>query len=211
MIVLGDAGDWSSQFISLDERLLHRIAVVWPGCVSALGTQPSEDAITINLIDRLGKDDVVRRLCHWVEYQFEPFGTNGAGAKFSKGKIDLAVLLDWERERYLAYECKRLNVTRGGKRSSLAMEYVANGMMRFMTEQYAEQLPVGCMLGYVMDGDLVFAESQVATAIGSHQPLGLISGPTKLAPAQLFSRFSTGHKRPTTQIIELRHSLLAFK
>uniref|UniRef100_UPI003BA986FE hypothetical protein n=1 Tax=Stappia sp. TaxID=1870903 RepID=UPI003BA986FE len=210
-MTLGDAQAWAGQFISLDERLVQRVAAVWSECISTLGAQPDEDTITINLVAYLGKDPVVRRLCHWVEYQFEPFGINNAGAKFSKGKIDIAILLDWERERYLAYECKRLNVVHRGRRSSLATEYVVNGMMRFMTEQYAELLPVGCMLGYVMDCDLNFAETQLGTAIAGHKPLGLASGPSLMPPMHMSRRFSTGHTRPTAQLIELRHTLLPFK
>jgi hypothetical protein len=119
---------------------------------------------------------VIRRICYWIEYQFEPFGTAPNGMKFSKGKIDLAVLLDQERDRYIAYECKRLNVIYGGARNSQATDYVKQGMMRFITEQYAEALPVGYMLGYVMDRDIAFAMNQLNAAISTHKvPLGLIS------------------------------------
>jgi hypothetical protein len=110
-MVLGDLQAWANQFISLDDRLIERVAAVWPACLAVLPAQPEEDPITINLVDRLGKDPIVRRICHWVEFQFEPFGTAPGGVRFSKGKIDIAVLLDRERERYLAYECKRLDVT----------------------------------------------------------------------------------------------------
>ena len=109
--------------------------------------QPDEDTITINLVQRLGKDKVVRRICHWVEYQYEPFGLIGEGISYSNGKIDFAVLFDWERERYLAYECRRLNVVGTGGRASLATVYATQGMMRFLTEQYGENLPPECMLG----------------------------------------------------------------
>ena len=105
--------------------------------------QPLEDQITINLVVFLLNDPVVRRICHWIEYQFELFGTDTNGAKFSKGIIDLAVFIDWERERYLAYECKRLNVIGRSGRSSLATDYMRDGMMQFITNQYAEALPVG--------------------------------------------------------------------
>lgn len=74
------------------------------------------------------------RLCHWVEYQFEPFGLATDGSKYSKGIIDLAVLFDRDRGRYLAYECKRLNVINSGSRSSLATVHLTQGMMRFLTE-----------------------------------------------------------------------------
>lgn len=210
-MVLGDVQAWLGHFISIDERLLQRIAVVWPCCLAGLGNQPEEDAITINLVDRLCKDEEVRRICHWIEYQHEPFGLGKTGAKFSKGKIDMAVLLDWERDRYLAYECKRLNVVHGGKRSSLAGAYVAEGMMRFMTEQYAEALPVGCMLGYVMDGDIAFAAGQLSQAISNHTALSLTNGPAKLPMIQSVERFQTGHARQSKRPIELRHALLVYK
>lgn len=208
-MLLGDVEAWTNGFISFDDRFLERIAAVWPESISTLPPQPEEDAITINLVARLAKDPIVRRLCHWVEYQFEPFGLSPNGSKFSKGKIDIAVLFDWERERYLAYECKRLNVVHAGKRSSLATLYVTEGMMRFLTEQYAEQLPMGCMLGYVLDGDIAFATGRLSAAISAHGPLGLIEGPAALTKVQIVQRFRTRHTRPTGTEIELRHALIA--
>jgi len=207
---LGDVQAWTDNFVSFDDRLLERIAVVWPSCQAVLSEQPEEDAITINLVDRLGKDPIVRRLCYWIEYQFEPFGVAPDGSKYSKGKIDIGVLLDWERERYLAYECKRLNVSQAAGRSSLATAYVTQGMMRFMTEQYAEGLPVGCMLGYVMDGDIEFAMERLEKAIAAHQPLALLDGPTPKVSVQQIRRFLTRHNRPSCMKIELRHALLSY-
>lgn len=208
-MLIGDVQGWVDNFVSFDDRFLERIAAAWPECMAVLPEQPGEDDITINLVDRLAKDVVVRRLCHWVEYQFEPFGLAADGSKFSKGIIDIAVLFDWDRERYLAYECKRLNVNNSGSRSSLATVYVTQGMMRFLTEQYAEQLPVGCMLGYVLDGDVPFASSRIADAIGGHGPLALTEGPTPLAAIETIARFRTRHSRPTGSQIELRHALFS--
>ncbi|MEN6438936.1 MAG: hypothetical protein ABFD97_10165 [Syntrophobacter sp.] len=207
-MALGDSLVWASQFISVDERILERIAVVWPACVAILPSLPEEDTITFNLVHLLGKDAVIRRICHWVEFQFEPSGTHPNGRKYSKGKIDIAILLDWERERYLAYECKRLNVTHGFKRSSLATAYVKEGMMRFMSDQYAEGLPIGFMLGYVIDGNTAFAMSRLTNAISSHKPLGLVTGPTTIAPIQFITRFLTTHDRISATALELRHALL---
>jgi hypothetical protein len=209
-MVLGDSQFWANRFKSTDERILERIAQVWPACLSVLAVQPEEDTITINLVHLLRKDPVVRRICHWVDYQFEPFGTAPNGAKFSKGKIDMAVLLDWEHERYVAYECKKLNVVHAGGRKSLATEYVAKGMMRFMTEQYAEGLPVGCMLGYVLDGDISFAKGQVTGAINAHGPLALAAGPAALVAMGSVERFITTHTRAGNTTIELRHAFVPF-
>ncbi|MDX8480822.1 hypothetical protein RFM41_30110 [Mesorhizobium sp. VK25A] len=209
-MLIGDMQEWVDSFVSFDDRFLERIAAAWPACLAVLPEQPEEDDITINLVDHLTKDVVVRRLCHWVEYQFEPFGLATDGSKYSKGIIDIAVLFDWERERYLAYECKRLNVINGGSRSSLATLYVTQGMMRFLTEQYAEQLPVGCMLGYVLDGDVPFAKARLASVIRSHPPLAVIDGPTPLASIDTVERFQTRHTRPAGLEIELRHALFSY-
>jgi hypothetical protein len=209
-MVVGDAANWADRFISLDERFLERITVLWPACVALLPGQPTEDTITINLVDLLAKDPVVRRICYWVAYQHEPFGIAANGSKYSKGKIDIAVLFDWERERYLAYECKRLNVVGSGGRASLATLYVSDGMMRFITEQYAQDLPLGGMLGYVMDGDVSFAAERLATAIPSHTPLALLAGPAPIAAIGGASRFATQHSRNGGGVIELRHALLAY-
>jgi hypothetical protein len=209
-MLTGDVQSWIDNFVSFDDRFLERIAAAWPACMAVLPEQPGEDAITINLVDRLAKDVVVLRLCHWVEYQFEPFGLAADGSKYSKGIIDIAVLFDWERERYLAYECKRLNVIIGGSRSSLATVYVTHGMMRFLTEQYAEHLPVGCMLGYVLDGDVRFAKARLADAIDSHVPLALTDGPTPVAAIEKIERFRTRHNRSAGSEIELRHALFSY-
>jgi hypothetical protein len=207
-MLIGDVQGWVDNFVSFDDRFLERIAATWPECMAVLPEQPGEDDITINLVDRLAKDVVVRRLCHWVEYQFEPFGLAADGSKYSKGIIDIAVLFDWDRERYLAYECKRLNVINGGSRSSLATVYVTQGMMRFLTEQYAEGLPIGCMLGYVLDGDIAFAIARVQDAIGIHSPLQLLDGPNSISAVGTASRFQTRHRRFSNIEIEIRHALL---
>lgn len=209
-MIVGDPQEWKDRFITLDERLLQRILLLWPACLALLPGQPEEDTITINLVHLLSKDAVVRRICYFVTYQHEPFGTHPGGTKFSKGKIDIAFLVDQDRERYLAYECKRLNVINNG-RASLATRYVDQGMMRFLTEQYAEGLPVGGMLGYVMDGDLAFALSQITAAVTARKvPLGLTAGPTLGPPIAGIERFATNHQRANKSDIELRHALLPF-
>ena len=209
-MLVGDAAAWANSFTTFDERLLDRIIEVWPFCLAVLPGQPDEDSVTINLIHHLGRDPIVRRLCHWIEYQYEPFGLAADGSRYSKGRIDLAALFDWERERYLAYECKRLNVTNAGSRSSLATAYVTQGMMRFITEQYAEDLPLGCMLGYVMDGDVAFAMGRLETAIRAHPPLALQDNPSMIASVRSVPRFKTSHTRLGGGLIEIRHALLSF-
>lgn len=211
-MVVGDPSYWVSHFTSIDDRLLARIIAVWPQCLSVLPSSPEEDAITFNLRSILTKDAEARLIFHHLEYQFEPEGFTPEGLAFSKGKIDLAVLLDQGCTRYLAYECKRLNVHFSGSRQSLATPYVNEGVKRFITEQYAEGLPVGCMLGYVLDGDTAFALGRVHAAIETNKvDVGLAGGPTATAAMGLVERFSTDHVRPGSRdAIHVRHSFLPF-
>ncbi len=209
---VGDPTHWTARFRSLDARFLECVLAVWPRCVAVLPDKPYEDTITINLVDILSRDARARRLFHHLAYQHEPFGYTADGLAYSKGKIDMALLLDQERERYLAYECKRVNVVRNGKTSSLATPYVLQGMLRFITEQYAADLPVGCMLGYVLDGNVNTARAKVRAAIDSNSAnIGLVGNPTDGQPIGVIRRLSSLHCRPSNgSDIEIRHALLPF-
>lgn len=211
-MVAGDPSFWANRFTSIDDRLIARIVALWPQCLSILPPSPEEDVITFNLRSLLTKDAEARLIFYHLEYQFEPESFTPDGLAFSKGQIDLAVLLDQGCTRYLAYECKRLNVHYGAARQSLATPYVKEGIKRFITEQYAEGLSVGCMLGYVLDGDMAFARERVHAAINTDTgAIGLNSGPTSIPPIANVERFTTDHTRPTSgNVIHLRHSLLPF-
>ena len=124
--------------------------------------------------------------------------------------IDIAMIMDNDRSRYLAYECKKLNVWREGVRRSQAGRYVDDGMMRFVTGKYAKGLPVACMIGYVMDGDLSFAYARIKATVGENRTaLRLQDGPTDEPSLDAMTRFVTTHER-NGDGIELRHALLPF-
>ena len=203
---VGGSAAWTDRFRSLDTRFLRRVVAVWLKCVEVLPSHPHEDTITINLVHLLRKDSGARRLFHWLAFQFEPFGFTANGMAYSKGNIDMALLVDREHERYLAYECKRLNVVRQGARRSLATLYVTEGVARFVTEQYAESLSVGCMLGYVMDGDVVTAQTKVRAAIEHHRSgIRLKAEPEQEPSIGEVRRFVSRHLRAASgQEIEVR-------
>ena len=208
--MIGDPAAWLRRYRSLDERMMALVATIWPRCIANLPVHPDEDTITIQLVDALSRDPGARRL-GVIEYQFEPFGDRPDGIAYSKGKIDMAVLLDRTRRRYLAYECKRLNVKRDGRRRSLATQHVMEGLHRFITEQYAEGLPVGCMLGYVLDGDVPFARAKVIEALKRRkQEVGFVgvSRPPVTPPSA--EGFVSDHIRWNGTAIEIRHTMLPF-
>ena len=160
-MLAGNPTAWGDRFRSFDARFLERVTAVWRLSTDGLPKHPDEDTITINLVDLLKSDPDVLRRFHWIEFQYEPFGHTAEGTAYSTGSVDMAVFLNQDRDIYLAYECKRLNDVRKDGRRSLASRYVKDGLCRFVVEQYAEGLPVACMLGYVLDGDMDYAESSV--------------------------------------------------
>ena len=207
---VGDPSEWARKFRLLDLRFLERVVAVWSACLSTLPSQPGEDIITANLVDLLASDPGARRCFHWIEFQYEPFGYTPSGMAYSLGKVDMAVFLDQDRDTYLAYECKRLNVHYQGRRESLAGKYVTHGLSRFIKGQYSENLPVGCMLGYVLDGDVKYAIEKVWTQIVHRKrEVSLVADPQPDFPIGIATRFYSRHDRgPTSGEIEIRHALL---
>ena len=208
--MIGDPAAWADRFRSLDGRFLERVVAVWPRCLAVLPERPGEDQITINLVDCLKHDLGARRWYHRIEYQYEPFGHTPEGTAHSMGKVDVAVVLNQDRDCYLAYECKRLHDVREDGRRSLAGEYVRDGLSRFVAAQYSENLPVGCMLGYVLDGDMAHAASSVREKIiACRRKIALIGEPRNEAAVGVATRFSSRHRRRQGgSEIEIRHALL---
>ena len=209
-MVVVDPTVWASRFRSFDDRCLECVVAVWPRCLSELRSQPGEDTITASLVDILLRDPDTRWHFHWIEFQYEPLGHTSTGAAYSKGRIDMAVFLNQDRDRYLAYECKRLNERRGDGRRSLAGRYVKDGLSRFVSGQYSENLPVGCMLGYVLDGDLAFADRSVrAKILEFRMDMALVKEPRTGADIGGTVRFHSCHRRRSDGVeIEVRHALL---
>ena len=214
-MLAGDPSAWADPFRSFDVRFLERVAAVWRECIGRLPKPPEEDPIaikedpiTINLVDLLNRDPVARRWFHYIDFQYEPVAHTAEGTAYSTGRIDMAVILSQDRDIYLAYECKRLNLVRQDGRRSLAGDYVQDGLSRFVVEQYAEGLPLACMLGYVLDGDLEYAESNVRTRIAElREEVGLVAEPRDAAPIGESKRFFSRHRRQSGAEIEVRHAL----
>ena len=204
----GDPTAWAGRFRSFDVRFVERIGAVWQRCVDRLPEHPHEDTITANLVDLLNEDPEVRRRFYWIEFQYVPFGYKAEGTAYSTGSVDIAVLLNQDRDIYLAYECKRLNDVRKDGRRSLAGDYVTDGLSRFVAEQYSEGLPLACMLGYVLDGDVEYAESNVRAKIAElHGAVGLVTEPQDAVPIGESRRFFSRHRRQSGDEIEVRHAL----
>lgn len=206
------AGEVGGPLAVIGLALARARCGVWSACRRILPGQAEEDVITFNLVLFLRKDPVVREWFHSVAFQYHPPGYESNGLAYSKGRVDMAVLLDPLAEGYLAYECKRLNVVRADGRRSLAGKYVMDGLYRFVVGQYSENLPVGSMLGYVLDGDVAYAASSVrAKIVECDQDIALVMDPQDEPAIGVATRFSSRHRRVSgDDEIEIRHAFLPF-
>ena len=209
-MIYGKAGVWADRFKGYDDRLLERICLLLPGCVAALGDNPKEDQITLNLVNLFRKDPKIRRMFHDWEFQFEVAECDANGVYSSKGKIDIALFFDQRKEKYLAYEAKRLNIKTSDGIKSLAGPYVTEGVARFVSQQYSQGLPVGCMLGYVLNADIDILLQKLTDALESNKEnVALVRGPETTRAVCSSRRFETDHRRSGGGgIITLRHALV---
>jgi hypothetical protein len=205
-MIVGDSADWRRQLLDVHEVLLGRIAVVWPQCSSRFGPKARENPISDQLVLSLQKDRIARR--YIIVSQYKLLDEDLQGDVVTKGFVDIAVLIH-QNELYLAFECKRLNIRRGDKRESLAGKYVNEGVMRYVSAQYARRLPLGAMLGYVMDGDTEWAMARLSVALEQRSAtLRLAEPPIDLASVAFIHRFETLHYRAGEPSFEVRHGLL---
>ena len=212
IVTLGAGDQWLPNYRSLYDRLLPFLVALVPDCAQRLGANLNEDAITRNLVKGLIRNPEFRRIA-WVEYHFEPFKSDERGNWASTGEIDMVVYPAgfWNREAYLAYECKCLNVTTNQGKRSQAGKYVVKGVLRFVSERYSRNLPLGCMLGYVLDGRVSDANMKVRKAIQSRAAeIYLDSGPDHLPALRSSMQFETTHVREISGIkIRIRHLLVS--
>ncbi len=76
-----------------------------------------------------------------------------------------------------------------------ARVYVEKGMMRFVCGQYAPTLPLGAMVGYVMDGNMETAYIAIRHQIEQHAQQ-LLYAPALFRDMKRPEHFSTMHQRP---------------
>jgi hypothetical protein len=131
-----------------------------------------------------------------------------------KGRIDIRFVyaFNCREDVYFAFECKRLNLPSGKSKKSLATEYIEEGMMRFVTSQYASALRHGGMLGYVMNGDIDGAMATVKRSVSSR------TNRLKMTPRQSLCRSmlipDNPHVRETfhklgSRVFRLQHLFLS--
>lgn len=203
-MILGEPDLWSDTFPEdLIPRVLDAAVEAW-NAMDKPGPTELEVPITRRFKHALKQAKDFNRLPFRVEREsVEDDSTTGE----ELGRIDIKLLpaVSAREDVYFAFECKRLNVQDGTSRRSLAPEYVTEGMMRFITGQYASSMRHGGMVGYVLDGQADEAIRLVGKNIASRAVELCMTMPASLAQSTR-CLFSTA--RETAHTLSLRVVIL---
>lgn len=205
-MILGNPSSWVKSFQDVHIQLVEIIRSVWLSCAGRFNFQSEENKITNQLALMLQRHPYSRKL--WlIVPQHKLLDSDSNGDVVTKGFIDFALFFTLDQETYIAYECKRLNVQFPSGFRSLADKYVDEGVMRYVSAQYAQELPFGVMIGYVLDSNTPKALDAVKRQIKSKTGKLLCPSPIELPAMSFIHRFSTVHDR-STQKIEIEHLFL---
>jgi hypothetical protein len=204
MTILGDPALWADTFPEdLVPRLLDLVTETWAD-FERPGETDLEVPITRRFKRALKQAKDFRRLPVRIERE-SPEDDPDTGEE--RGRIDLKFLpaVSAREEVYLAFECKRLNAVEDGHRRTLAPEYVTEGVMRFVTGQYAATMLHGGMIGYVLDGKCADAIRLVERNIISRSGELKMETPAALGKSAL--RPENDMIRETTHLVGRRFRL----
>lgn len=211
-MLTGDIADWLPQFRTLEQRLAEAIEAAWPICIGPLqakkNTMTHEDHITNHLVDALIKN---KRLPGRIVAQYKLLTTGSDQLVSLSSSIDFVLTIGDDEDVYLACECKRLNVPYKSGLKGLVGEYVDDGLMRFVTGQYSNGLPLAMMLGYVMNARVDRARRGLGRAMKYRTTkIGLKSATDQPIVVGRPIRFSTIHACKGGHDIEVGHTLLSW-
>lgn len=209
-MLAGSPDTWLAQFRDLGEQMSEAIEAAWPICIRPLQTKKDamthEDHITEHLVQALRR---TKKVPGRIEYQHVLLIEDADGNVSQSSSIDFVLTVGDDEEVYLAYECKRLNVPYAARVRSLCVPYVTEGLMRFVTGQYSNGLPMATMIGYVMNGDNDRARRGLRKVMKARTAtLGLTSEQDHPSVPGAPTRFSSTHTCRPGHSMRVEHYLL---
>lgn len=119
-----------------------------------------------------------------------------------------------DEDIYFCLEAKRLNALVSGRRESRAHEYVKEGMQRFVEQKYSRRVHHGGMLGYVLDGEVDRAMTNVGNMIRRHHRILGMESPGDMRASSIRPEDprvkETHHERRTDPVpFRLHHLFVA--
>jgi hypothetical protein len=205
----GDTRKWLQHFPDVEERAIACITAVWPNILSRISSVTHENQITITLAFFLQQNPVATNIGA-IDYLTKQLALGPYGPAHISAETDLRFRLGNDPDSDLVFECKRLRVAYPSGFRVQADTYVSDGLMRFYSGQYSGRTSLAGMLGYVMDGNAIAAEADVAHQISMQgAKVGLVGkGVTTLAAVAGNVRLVSMHTRNHKPIIEVRHTFL---
>lgn len=165
-----------------------------------------EDHITEHLVKALRK---TKKVPGRITYQYVLLDEDANGNVTTPSSIDFVLTVGDDEEVYLAYECKRLNVTYGTRVRNYCGPYVDDGLMRFVSGQYAKGLPMATMIGYVMNGNNATARRGLRRVMKLRTTaLRLTAEQDRHSTAGRSTRFMSTHECGPGHNMHVEHHLL---
>lgn len=187
------------------------IEIAWSTCIAPLqskkGAMTHEDHITNHLVYALIR---TKQVPGRIIPQYKLLTTANQFVTLSSS-IDFVLTVGDDEDVYLACECKRLNVPYKSGMKGLVGEYVDDGLMRFISGQYSNGLPLAMMLGYVMNARLDRARRGLRRAMTFRaKTINLKSTKDDTIRVGKPLRFFTTHDCIAGNEIEVAHTLLGW-
>jgi hypothetical protein len=190
--IIGAPTEWADLIDTMVPDILRLVVATWEA-MPPPGADAKEDDITITLCRALRQNRTARSLMFQIHTQLvelEP----AIGEEL--GRQDIVFVPPIPREDiYFCMESKRLNVVKDGKLRAYASEYVTHGMLRFVTGQYSKAVRHGGMIGYVLDGNVSEAMTNVEANIQTHHIVLCMAAPGTLQSSAVLP--SDGRARET--------------
>lgn len=213
MSIIGEPRDWIDLIGPLVPDILRLVVASWEEMDAPAGDD-REDEISIGMCRVLRQNRTARELPFQIDTQQVELDP-AAGEDMGRLDISFRPLVARE-DIYFCLECKRLNVVHEGHVRSYASEYVASGVTRFVSGQYASRVRHGGMLGYVLDGNVPQAIANVENNLRERQvDLGM-EPPGEFVPSTVLPEDErakeTRHRRGLhTEQFLLHHLFMAGK
>jgi hypothetical protein len=209
--IIGASTEWADLIDPMVPEILRLVVATWEAMPSP-GADDKEDDITITLCRALRQNRDARKLMFQIHTQLvelEP----AIGEDL--GRQDIVFIPPIPREDiYFCVESKRLNVVKNGKRRTYASEYITHGMLRFVTGQYSKAVRHGGMIGYVLDGNVTEAMTNVEENIQTHHVALCMTAPGTLQSSTILPTDGrareTHHRRAhETTLFRIHHLFMA--
>lgn len=195
MSVVGASDEWIDLLERMLPDILRLVVEVWTGMPKPF-SDDKEDQITELLCRALRNNRTVRDLPFYIQIQMVELDP-AAGQEL--GRLDIAFMPTGlpgapNESIYFCLECKRLNVVSNGSKRPGGSEYVVHGMARFVNGQYASAVRHGGMLGYVLDGDVAGAITNVESNVKSQHVSLCMEPPGTLVSSSVLTEAPTARE-----------------